>query len=295
MTTHALSPRLQRAFRYFGYEIRRAEAPARAPRSDGDHLPSIKPFWPLPRKPGGPSDEAIRAAFARFDLWHYAHEFEGGLSFAAAHHHPGPHSNDPTRPLKRFAHFMPPLVKACGGSLAGKRVLDIACNSGFWSIQCALLGADVVGFDSRPELIEQADLVNSIVGATNVEFKVLDFWSMSPQALGGTFDVVLNLGILYHLPEPVSALRLTRDMARERIVLDTAVSPAGDASILLDWEEAHDVRSASSAGLVAYPSRGAIDLILRHIGASRWSEIPIRTDVPRDYRRGKRASWIIEV
>lgn len=295
MTTHAPSRRLKQAFRYFGYEIRRMETPARAPRSEVERLPSIKPCWPLPRKPGGLSDEAIRAAFAGFDLWHYAYAFEGGLSFAAAHHHPGPHSNDPTRPLKRFAHFMPPLVEACGGSLAGKRVLDIACNSGFWSIQCALLGADVVGFDSRPELIQQADLVKSIVGASNVEFKVLDFWSMSPQALGGTFDVVLNLGILYHLPEPVSALKLTRDMARERIVLDTAVNPAGDRSILLDWEEAHDVRSASSAGLVAYPSRSAIDLILRHIGASRWSEIPIHTDVPRDYLRGKRASWIIEV
>jgi 23S rRNA G2069 N7-methylase RlmK/C1962 C5-methylase RlmI len=36
---------------------------------------------------------------------------------------------------------MPYVVQSQGGALEGKRVLDIACNSGFWSIQCALLGA----------------------------------------------------------------------------------------------------------------------------------------------------------
>ena len=34
--------------------------------------PPVAPVWPLPRRPGGPSDEEIRAAFARHDAWHYA-------------------------------------------------------------------------------------------------------------------------------------------------------------------------------------------------------------------------------
>ena len=297
MATKSPGRRIRRLFRYFGYEIHRVEVRAHdqaQPR--GTDLPSIDPVWPLPRRAGGLSDDEIRAAFARFDLWHYAYEFEGGLSFAASHHHPGPHSNDSRRPLQRFRHFIPPLVEACGGSLAGKRVLDIACNSGFWSLQCALLGAEVVGFDSRQELIDQANLLKSIVGLSNVEFNVLDFWKMSPQALGGTFDVVLNLGILYHLPKPLTALELTRAMARERILLDTAVNPLLESVVFLDWEEAHDIRSANTAGIVACPSRSAIELMFKHIGVTRWSEIPIRSaDMPRDYRNGKRASWIIEV
>lgn len=32
---------------------------------------------------------------------------------------------------------------------------------------------------------------------------------MSPEALGGTFDLVLNLGFLYHVPDPVEALERT--------------------------------------------------------------------------------------
>ena len=121
--------------------------------------------------------------------------------------------------MQRFRHFMPYLVEAENGSLQGKRILDIACNSGFWSIQCALLGAEVVGFDSRPELIEQANLIKSIVGIDNVTFKILDFWDMSPQSLDGTFDIVLNLGILYHLPSPLEVLQLTKAMARMRFIL----------------------------------------------------------------------------
>lgn len=283
-------------FRRFGYEIHKIDArPRRQPPQPGNNPPPVEPTWPLPRRADGLTDDAIRAAFAKFDLWHYAYEFEGGLSFAAAHHNPGPHTNDPKRPLQRFRHFIPPLVQACGGSLAGKRVLDIACNSGFWSLQCALLGAEVVGFDSRQELIDQADLLKSIVGLSNVEFKVLDFWNMSPQALGGTFDVVLNLGILYHLPKPLQALELTKAVARERILLDTAVNPLLESVVLLDWEEAHDIRSADTSGIVAYPSRSAIELMLKHIGARSWAEIPIRTDMPRDYLSRKRTSWIIEV
>jgi 2-polyprenyl-3-methyl-5-hydroxy-6-metoxy-1,4-benzoquinol methylase len=91
------------------------------------------------------------------------------LSFATSHVNPGLDTDDPKRPLQRYRHFMPYVVASQGGSLKGKRVLDIACNSGFWSIQCALLGAEVVGFDARPELIEQANLLKQITGADNVD------------------------------------------------------------------------------------------------------------------------------
>src|SRR5205823_5356735 len=108
---------------------------------------------------------------ARHSRWYYAYEFDGGLDGSP----PGSAAlrldlrngkgqtarADGT--LQRFRHFMPWLLQATGGNLRGRRVLDIACNSGFWSLQCALLGAEeVVGFDARPELIEQARYVQSV-------------------------------------------------------------------------------------------------------------------------------------
>jgi SAM-dependent methyltransferase len=174
-------------------------------------------------------------------------------------------------------------------------VLDIACNSGFWSVQCALLGADVVGFDARPELIEQANLIKRVVGLDNVEFKTLDFWDMSPETLSGRFDIVFCLGILYHLPSPVEALQLTKSMARGIILLDTGIYRSFDSVLKLQREEPVDIRAASAPGVVAYPTKSSIDLMLRHIGAAEWFEIPIRTDMPRDYLEDKRASWLIRV
>jgi SAM-dependent methyltransferase len=190
---------------------------------------------------------------------------------------------------------MPYLVESEQGSLKGKRVLDIACNAGFWSIQCALLGAEVIGFDARPELVEQADLIKTTVGLDNVDFRVLNFWDMSPRTLGGTFDIVLNLGILYHLPDPLQALALTKSMAERHIVLDTSVDSSHEPLLRLAWESPDDILKASTAGIVAWPTKSAVELMLRHIGAGEWFEIPVRTtDMPPDYLDGTRASWLIK-
>jgi SAM-dependent methyltransferase len=258
--------------------------------------PAVAPVWPLPRRADGPADEEIRKEFARFERWHYAYEFAGGLTFPTRHHNPGLDTDDPRRPLQRFRHFMPYLLESQGGSLRGTRVLDIACNSGFWSIQCALLGADVVGFDARPELIEQARLLKAITGADGAEFRVLEFSRMTPEVLGGTFDVVLNLGFLYHVPDLVDALERTRRMSHSRILLDTAVHPSDGFTIHLKWEEPMDVRMAIDEGVVALPTKPSVELMLRHLKLGRWWEIPVRTtDIPLDYRTGRRAAWLIEV
>jgi 2-polyprenyl-3-methyl-5-hydroxy-6-metoxy-1,4-benzoquinol methylase len=289
---------LQATLRRFGYEVQPIH-PRVSPRvgTPGAVPPPLEPVWPLPRREGGPSDDEIRAAFARYPSWQYAYRFEGGLSFDAQHKgQTKPVSDAPERPVQRFRHFMPWVVDAMGGTLRDKRVLDVSCNSGFWSMQCALLGAEVVGFDVRPELIEQANLVKDIVGADNARFQVLDYWDMSPEALGGTFDVVLHLGVLYHLSKPLQALELTKTVARDCVLLDTVVYRSDNAVMKLLWEEPHDIQMAGQAGIAAFPSRRAVDLMLRHIGATSAFEIPRRNDdLPPDYLNGRRASWLFRV
>lgn len=286
--------------RRLGYEVHRIERLDHVRASGKNHsypspLPPLMPVWPLPRRSTF-SDAEIRESFERYELWHYAYEFEGGLSFLPRHRNAGALEDAPRRALQRFHHFMPYLVESQGGTLEGKRVLDIACNSGFWSIQCALLGAQVVGFDARAELIEQANLIKAITGTRNVEFRLLDFWDMSPQALDGQFDVVLNLGILYHLPKPLEALELTRAMVRKNILLDTVVLPSESPLIKLTWEEPFDIRCANTAGVVVAPSKSSIEAFFKHLGFKDWFEIPLLTrDMPADYLNGHRASWLVEV
>jgi SAM-dependent methyltransferase len=255
----------------------------------------VEPIWPLPRTPSGVPWEQLLKEFAKYEAWHYAYEFEGGLAPAASRYQLNGLAGDPNRPLQRFRHFMPYLINAAGGSLRGKRVLDIACNSGFWSVQFALLGAEVVGFDARPELIEQANLIKSIVGLENIRFQLLDFWEMSQQSLDGAFDIVLNLGTLYHLPHTLQALHLTRAMAREHILIDTEVYPSQDAVIKLRWEEPDHIRSAVRSGIVAIPSKKSVELMLKDLSVTEWCEIPVGDDMPRDYREHRRTSWLVKV
>jgi SAM-dependent methyltransferase len=279
--------------RRLGYDILKFPAPE-APFAGPAPAP-LAPVWPLPRTPQA-SDAWLRDAFAAYPHWHYAYAFEGGLSFGTAHNNPGPDTDNPVRPLQRFRHFMPYVLEAAGGSLKGKRVLDMACNGGFWSIQCALLGAEVVGFDARPELVAQSTLLAEATGCTNASFRQLDFNAATPEALGGTFDIVLNLGLLYHLPEPLSALKRTLRLSHGHVLLDTSIYPADDYLVHLTWEEPSDIRMAAEEGIVALPSGRSIELMLRHLGVKGSLRIPVRSaDIPDVYRTQRRASWLIEV
>jgi SAM-dependent methyltransferase len=191
---------------------------------------------------------------------------------------------------------MPFVVSSQGGSLKGKRVLDIACNSGYWSIQCALLGAEVVAFDARPGQIEMANFLKSTVGLENIDFQVLDVWEMTPEKLGGMFDVVLNLGLLYHLPKPVELMERTMAMSHDSVLLDTAVYPANSPYFILQWDEPEDIRMSAHAGIAPLPTEEAVEMLLKHVKASDWFQIPLDLqDAPTKYRDHQQASWLVTV
>lgn len=278
-----------------GYElIKEQPVPTARPGITPPTPKPLTPVWPLPVREGVTVAD-LAEQFGRFEHWHYAYKFTNGFSVESTHIRPHKVTESPERPRQRFSHFMPDLVHACGGSLEGLRVLDIACNSGFWSIQAAMLGADVVGFDARPELIEQSNIVKDATGVDNVEFKLLNYFDMSPETLG-TFDIVMNLGILYHLPDALDGLKRTLPMATKYVVLDTSVHVTTNPAVYLRWEEPYDIHAAADEGIVALPSRSAVDLMLQHLEVSSWYEIPLRSaDVPLDYSARRRATWLITV
>jgi hypothetical protein len=79
-------------------------------------------------------------------------------------------------------------------------------------------------------------------------------------------------------------------------VLDTAVHPSDDFALFLKWEEPSDIRMAAREGIVALPTRSAIELMVQHLDLQRWFEVPVRSlDLPLDYRTGRRATWLLTV
>lgn len=106
----------------------------------------------------------------------------------------------------------------CGAipeDLSGLSVLDIGCNAGFYTIEMKRRGADrVVGIDSDERYLSQARFAAGVAGA-EIEFRRLSVYEVP--SLGERFDIVLFMGVLYHLRHPLLALDLlyehvTRDL-----------------------------------------------------------------------------------
>ncbi|MFT3917475.1 MAG: TIGR04290 family methyltransferase [Anaeromyxobacteraceae bacterium] len=100
------------------------------------------------------------------------------------------------------------LAPALPADLSGKTVLDVGCNAGFFSIELARRGAArVVSVDHDPRYLAQARLAAEVSGVT-LELHELSVYDVA--RLEERFDVVLFMGVLYHLRHPLLALDLLR-------------------------------------------------------------------------------------
>ena len=108
-------------------------------------------------------------------------------------------------PEVKFAGFR----HALPADLTGKTVLDIGCNAGFYSLEMKNRGADrVLGIDTDEHYLRQARFAAQIQGV-DIEFRQLAVWDVG--ALGETFDLVIFMGVLYHLRHPLLALDLIHE------------------------------------------------------------------------------------
>jgi len=119
----------------------------------------------------------------------------------------------PSVKWRRFAHAIP-------RDLTGASVLDVGCNAGFYALEMKRRGAArVVGIDTDERYLAQARLAAEVRGA-DVEWRRLSVYDVAQ--LGARFDLVLFLGVLYHLRHPLLALDLLREHAVGRtLVLQT--------------------------------------------------------------------------
>jgi tRNA (mo5U34)-methyltransferase len=101
--------------------------------------------------------------------------------------------------------------------LTGKTVLDIGCNAGFYSIEMKRRGAaKVVGIDSDDRYLAQARYAALVLGQ-EIDFMNLSVFDVA--SFGEKFDIVIFMGVLYHLRHPLLAL----DLLYEHVVGDILV------------------------------------------------------------------------
>ncbi len=130
-------------------------------------------------------------------------------------------------PNFKFARF----ADALPADLSGKTVLDIGCNAGFYSIEMKRRGAArVVGIDSDERYLAQARLASETLGFANeaggIELRNLSVYDVA--ALGERFDVVIFMGVLYHLRHPLLALDLIREHVAGDLLLFQTMQRGSD-------------------------------------------------------------------
>lgn len=116
-------------------------------------------------------------------------------------------------PQIKFASFRNSIPE----DLRGKSVLDIGCNAGFYSFEMKRRGAArVLGIDTDEHYLRQARFAAKMEGS-DVEFLRMPVWDVA--ALGEKFDLVIFMGVLYHLRHPLLALDLIHEHVARDLLL----------------------------------------------------------------------------
>jgi tRNA (mo5U34)-methyltransferase len=113
--------------------------------------------------------------------------------------------------------------------LGGKRVLDVGTYEGFFAFEAERRGArEVLAIDHEvwswpgDESHGNFRFVHELLGSAVRELN-LSVEELSPETVGGLFDVVLFLGVLYHARDPIGYLTRLRSVTRGMAIIETVV------------------------------------------------------------------------
>ena len=149
--------------------------------------------------PATPAAADLRERIDALAPWFHNIDLGSGVGTAPDHFL----GDYPASKFERFAGAIP-------ADLTGKTVLDIGCNAGFYSVEMKRRGASrVLGIDSDERYLAQARLATETLGFDGVEFANLSVYDVG--AIGERFDLVIFMGVLYHLRHPLLALDLIRE------------------------------------------------------------------------------------
>lgn len=231
----------------------------------------------------------LRRRIQQFPRWHYELDLQGELTPIFDRRHVNRHA-------QRKGYFWDPLLESLGGTLEGRRVLDLGCNAGYWSLLALRSGCEyLVGIDGRRMHIDQARLVLEVNRIDTASYRLIgaDLFEVDFARLG-SFDLVLCLGLLYHVGKPLALLEAIDPISRDLLVIDTSLSGLPGSLLHLKPEDTEDPRSGMAEKLVAYPSRRAVIDMARHLGYEVAVLEPRFSDWEgaADYRFNKRRAFI---
>ena len=136
---------------------------------------------------------------------HWHHNFEI---------YPGVHTNGSYNPSFMIERLNIP------DDLSGMTVLDIGASDGFYSLECMRRGAKVTAVDYRHKSTSGFSVMEALnsVQIEHIQSNIYDI----PEGIG-TFDIILCLGVIYHLPDIPRALWKLAGFCKGRLLLESYV------------------------------------------------------------------------
>ncbi len=196
-----------------------------------------------------------------------------------------------------------------GARLPQVHVIDVGCHEGFYSIAMARKGvAQVLGVDVREANLRKARFISSALCLENVSWLESNCEDLSPERQG-RFELTLFLGILYHLENPMLALRNVCRMTGELCVIETQVvdevegasewgsrewtRPYHGVLALIDESGEYYAENAETGAspLATCPSPKGLEFMLKQAGFRRIEKIAPPAGAYEQHARGKRVVW----
>src|SRR5436853_1300083 len=180
-------------------------------------IPACGAVPPVMRRASARPLDAVTLAELRAHKWGYYFDFGEGTSTVneTSPEETNPQRDSRQRMLYRMNAIDGAIAALYGGDLAGKRVLDLACNHGAFALDLLVRGAAYArGVDIRPENIEKAKLLARHLEIENAEFVQGDVYD-EPES---KHEIVLCLGLLYHVTKPYELVELCYRLCTEMVV-----------------------------------------------------------------------------
>ena len=189
------------------------------------------------------SREEIRRRVDALGPWFHNLDLQG-VSTAPSHFL----GDYPQVKWRRFAGVIP-------DNLQGRTVLDIGCNAGFYAMEMKRRGADrVLGLDTDEEYLAQARFAADVSGF-KIEFRKMSAYDVGQ--LGEKFDLVIFMGVLYHLRHPLLALDLIQEhVARDLLLFQSMLRGSNQVETV---ERDYDFWTTSQFDNPGYPKMHFIE------------------------------------
>ncbi len=157
-------------------------------------------------------------------------------------------------------------------SLEGKRMLDIGCWTGGASLVLAAMGAEVVAVDEVRKYIEALGYLQQAFGIEGLHPQTRSLYECRGEGFDDAFDIVLFAGVLYHVTDPVLALRIVFDCLKNGGTCLVETAAVRSRRSVMKYEGPSEDVAAARAGDVAsgwnwfLPSALALARMMRDVG-----------------------------